>query len=201
MTRHRLVGDLSGLPDHAFGSRSLMWWAVVGFMLIEGAGFLLAGGAYFFLVGHVQPWPPGQVPPSLIWGAVFTVLAVLSEIPNAWTKAQAHAYRDGPTRLGLVIMSLVGAVLLSVRWLEFGALNTRWDADSYGSIIWALMVLHTLHVITDLGDTIFITVTSFTHPIDGNHFSGVADNCLYWRFVVLTWLPIAALVYLGPRLL
>jgi len=96
MTRHRLVGDLSDLPDHAFGSRSLMWWAVVGFMLIEGAGFLLAGGAYFFLVGHVQPWPPGQVPPGLTWGATFTVLALLSEIPNAWTKARPRPLATGP---------------------------------------------------------------------------------------------------------
>ena len=201
MTRHRLVGDLAQLPDHAFGSRSLMWWGVLGFMLIEGTGFLLAGGAYFFLVGHVQPWPPGQVPPSLTWGVVFTVLVLLSEIPNIWTKTQARACRDGPVRVGLVMMNLAGFLLLGVRWLEFGALNTRWDADPYGSIIWALMFLHTVHVITDLGDTLFITVTSFTHPIDGNHFSGVADNCVYWRFVVLTWLPIGALVYLGPRLL
>jgi cytochrome c oxidase subunit 3 len=82
-----------------------MWWGVLGFMLIEGTGFLLAGGSYFFLVGHVQPWPPGQVPPRLTWGVVFTVLILLSELPNLWTKAQARAYRDGPTRLGLVVMS------------------------------------------------------------------------------------------------
>jgi cytochrome c oxidase subunit 3 len=37
--------------------------------------------------------------------------------------------------------------------------------------------------------------------VDTNHFSDVADNCLYWHFVVIAWLPIAALVYLGPRLL
>jgi cytochrome c oxidase subunit 3 len=98
-------------------------------------------------------------------------------------------------------MSLAGFVLLGVRWLEFGALNTRWDADPYGSIIWALMFLHTVHVITDLGDTLFITVT-VVHPPDRRQpLLGVADNCVYWRFVVLTWLPIAALVYLGPRLL
>lgn len=201
MNRQRIVGDLSGLPDHAFGSRSLMWWGILGFMLIEGAGFLLAGGAYFFLVGHVQPWPPGQTPPALVWGAAFTILILLSEIPNVWTKSQAQAERDASTRLGLVIMSLIGLVLLAVRFLEFQALNTRWDADPYGSIIWALMILHTAHVITDLGDTLYITIVSFIWPFDGGEYSGVADNCVYWRFVVLTWLPIGALVYLGPRLL
>src|SRR3954470_23674100 len=99
MIQHRIVADLSDIPDHAFGSRSLMWWGVLGFMLIEGTGFLVAGGAYFFLVGLVQPWPAGKVPPSLTWGATFTVLVLLSEIPNSWTRAQALAYRDGPTRL------------------------------------------------------------------------------------------------------
>jgi len=34
--------DLSELPTHAFGTRSLTWWGVVGFMLIEGTGFALA---------------------------------------------------------------------------------------------------------------------------------------------------------------
>jgi cytochrome c oxidase subunit 3 len=201
MIRQRIVGDLSHLPDHAFGPRSLMWWGILGFMLIEGTGFLLAGGAYFFLVGHVQPWPPSQTPPALTWGVVFTVLIVLSEIPNAWTNAQAHAYRDRQTRIGLVVMSLVGAVLLAIRFLGFQTLNTRWDANPYGSIIWALMILHTVHVITDLGDTLFITVVSFIWPFDGGEYAGVSDNCVYWRFVVLTWLPIAGLVYLGPRLL
>lgn len=201
MIRQRIVGDLSRLPDHAFGPRSLMWWGILGFMLIEGAGFLLAGGAYLFLVGHVQPWPPSQTPPFLTWGVTFTVLIVLSEIPNAWTNAQARRYRDRETRIGLVLMSLVGAVLLAIRFLEFQALNTRWDADPYGSIIWALMILHTVHVITDLGDTLYITVVSFIWTFDGGEYAGVADNCVYWRFVILTWLPIGGLIYLGPRLL
>jgi hypothetical protein len=40
----------------------------------------------------------------------------------------------------------------------------RWDANAYGSIVWALLFLHTTHVITDLADTIVLTVFSFTHP-------------------------------------
>ena len=31
--------DVTDLPDHAFSYRSLTWWGVVGFMVIEGTGF------------------------------------------------------------------------------------------------------------------------------------------------------------------
>ena len=34
--------DVSGLPDHAYGQRSILWWATLGFCLIEGTAFALA---------------------------------------------------------------------------------------------------------------------------------------------------------------
>jgi heme/copper-type cytochrome/quinol oxidase subunit 3 len=40
-----------------------------------------------------------------------------------------------------------------------------------------------------------------TREISDSQFSDVDDNAGYWSFVVVTWLPIYALVYWGPRLL
>ncbi|MBV8594014.1 MAG: hypothetical protein JOZ27_06935, partial [Caulobacteraceae bacterium] len=42
----RIVGDLSGLPDAAFGPRSVCWWGNLVFMMIEGTAFILAAAAY-----------------------------------------------------------------------------------------------------------------------------------------------------------
>jgi heme/copper-type cytochrome/quinol oxidase subunit 3 len=100
----------------------------------------------------------------------------------------------------LIAMSLIGLGLVGIRWLEFQALNVRWDANAYGSIVWALMILHTTHLLTDLADTIGLAIFSFTHEVDTNRFSDVADNGLYWHFVLVAWLPIYALVYWAPRL-
>jgi heme/copper-type cytochrome/quinol oxidase subunit 3 len=86
-----------------------------------------------------------------------------------------------------------------VRGFELASLNVRWDENAYGSIVWALMLLHTLHILTDLADTLFLTLFVHTHEADGHRFSDVADNCLYWHFVVLAWLPLHALVYWAPR--
>jgi heme/copper-type cytochrome/quinol oxidase subunit 3 len=198
--RTRVVGDLSALPEYAFGHRSIMWWGTVHFMLIEGTGFLLACGAYFYLRGQVDGWPPSSPPPGLLWSGLFTVLLLLSAIPNVVLDGLARAQRLGPTRIGVIVMLALGLVLLVLRAWEFTTLNERWDKNAYGSIIWALMLLHTTHLITDVFDTGVLAVVLFTNEVDGRRFSDVSDNVLYWHFVVLTWLPIYALVYWVPRL-
>jgi heme/copper-type cytochrome/quinol oxidase subunit 3 len=197
--QRRVVGDLSGLPTYAFGHRSIVWWGTVGFMLIEGTGFLLAGGAYFYLMGQVPKWPPEGRPPSLLWGTLTTVALVLSAVPNAWVSKMAHQEKLGPVRFGVVLMTLLGLLPLALRGMELTALNVRWDANAYGSIIWALMLLHTLHIATDVCDTGVLGVVLFTNKVDGRRFSDVTDNALYWRFVWLAWLPIYLLVYWVPR--
>jgi cytochrome c oxidase subunit I+III len=36
--------------------------------------------------------------------------------------------------------------------------------------------------------------------LTGKRFVDVSENALYWWFVVLTWLPIYATLYLAPRM-
>ena len=94
--RPSFTEDVSGLPTHAFSFRSLTWWGIIGFMVIEGAFFALTFAAYFFLMGHEQGWPPvGRQAPNLLWGTLFLVVILLSEIPNTMIKKAAHE-RDVP---------------------------------------------------------------------------------------------------------
>ena len=82
---------------------------------------------------------------------------------------------------------------------EFTALNVRWDADAYGSVVFMLLGLHTLHLATDAFDTAVLTVLMFTGPIEGKRYVDVSENSLYWYFVVWSWLPIYAVLYWAPR--
>ena len=63
-----------------------------------------------------------------------------------------------------------------------------------------LLVLHTSHLLTDIGDTAVQSVWLYTHEVGDDQFADVEDNSNYWTFVVISWLPIAALVYLAPRM-
>lgn len=196
-----VVGDLSDLPDHAMGARHLVWWGNLGFMLIEGTGFALAAGAYLYLQSQSEAWPPpGDELPGLGWSAVFTVGLLLSGLPNLWVLRQARARNERAVRVGVLLMTILGVALAVVRWFELQHLGVRWDTDAYGSVVWLLMVLHTLHVLTDLGDTAVQALWLYTHEIGDNQFADVEDNSNYWSFVVLSWLPIYALVYWLPRL-
>jgi cytochrome c oxidase subunit 3 len=194
-----VVGDVSGLPDHNFGSTSLGWWGAAGFMLIEGMGFVLAIGVYFYLYPYERSWPPSSPPPGLLWGSLFTAVALLSEIPNAWIKKRARRYDLPAVKFGLMLMTLVGVVLLGLRAMEFTALNVGWDKNAYGSIVWALIALHTLHMATDTFDSGVLAAIFLFKKVDGRKFSDADDNALYWHFIVWSWVVLYLILYWGPR--
>jgi cytochrome c oxidase subunit III len=194
-------GDLAKLPTHAFGHRSLTWWGVVAFFLIEGAAFALAFASYFFLMSHEQGWPPEPVdPPDLLAGTLFTILILLSEIPNTVLKHAAEKGKLREVRTGLLIVVGIGLVLMVLRGFEFASLNVWWTDNAYGSILWALLILHLAHFLTDWVDTAVLAALMFTrHGIEARRFVDVAENAMYWRFVWLLWLPIYLMIYWLPR--
>jgi len=195
-----LMLDVRHLPSFGFGHRSLMWWGTVCLMLIEGTVFAIAAMAYFYLRSLTAHWPLDAPPPALLWGTVNTAVLLLSMWPNQLAKRAADREQRGRARLWLAVCLLFAVVFLVIRGFEFAALNVSWYANAYGSVVWLLLGLHTTHLITDAVDTAVLAVLLFTGPFEGKRFVDVSENALYWYFVVLSWLPIYAVIYLAPRL-
>ncbi len=193
--------DLTELPTHAFSHRSLTWWGIIGFMVIEGMFFVLTIAAYFFLMAHEHEWAPQPWdPPGLIAGTLFTLVLLLSEIPNMMIKKAAEVYDTDKIRSLMPWMIGIGVLLFLIRGFEFNALNVLWWENAYGSIIWALLFLHTLHVGTDWMDTVVLYFLMKTpHGESPRRVVDVDENSLYWRFVWLSWLAIYLLIYWVPR--
>jgi cytochrome c oxidase subunit 3 len=191
--------DVSALPTFAFGHRSLMWWGTFGLMLIEGMIFALTIAAYFYLRSHSLTWPMNAAPPDLLWGTVNTAVLLASMLPNHLAKQAAEKLDLKKVRIWMVACLLFSLVFLAIRVLEFASLNTRWDSQAYGSVVWMLMALHTTHLVTDAYDSAVLTVLMFTGPLEGKRYVDVSENAMYWYFVVLSWLPIYAVVYWAPR--
>ena len=200
MTRElRTVGDVGGLKDYGFGARTLSWWAVVGFMLIEGMGFVLAIGSYYFLLPNENVWPPTSPVPPLFWSTVFTAVAIASEIPNRLAKRAALRLDLHGVRVWLSVMVLLGLALLVVRWFEFDALPMLWQRSAYGSVVWAILILHTVHTLTDVYDSAVLLAIAFLKKFSGRKFGDTSDNAMYWHFIVWSWVVLYLVVYWTPR--
>jgi cytochrome c oxidase subunit III len=199
--RERVVSDVSDLPTTAFSTRSITWWGTAGFVLLEATGFALAAGVYLYLASRAPQWPLTAAQPDLLPGTLVTLVLLASVVPNYLTKIWGERMDLPRVRLGMVIMSAAGILPLVIRVFEFPALNVWWDSNAYGSILRVLLGLHTTHLLTDVVDTIVLTVLMFTrHAHNGRRFSDVTDNAFYWNFVVISWLPIYFLIYWFPRL-
>ncbi len=189
------------LPTVVFGHRSLIWWGTLGMMAIEGTMFAIVIASYFYLRTRISDWPPGVMPPALTYGVLNTAVFIASALPNQWTKKVAEKGELGKVRIGLTMMTAIGIVNIGLRYFEFSALNCQWDANAYASILWIILGLHTVHLLTDWGDTVVLTTLFFTGPLDGKRYMDASENSDYWYFVILTWLPIWFVIYFAPRLL
>jgi heme/copper-type cytochrome/quinol oxidase subunit 3 len=199
MSARRRITDLSKLPASGFRSHGLWWWAGCAFMLMETSGFALACAAYVYLMNANSQWPLTDRPPDLFWGTAQTVLLVGSLFPTLIMMRAARRLDRPKAIFWAVLVAGLNALALVIRALELPHLNTRWDQDAYGSITWALMLLHTVHLITDFVDTGFLVVFMFTHPLSGERLSDLDDDGIYWMFVAACWIPIYLLVYWAPR--
>jgi len=192
--------DVSRLAPGAFGHRSILWWGTMGIVLIEGTMFALSIGAYFYLRSRSETWPPNLPPPDLRWGTLNTLLLLGSAIPNELAKRAAEKIDLAAVRLWLVVCLVFGVGFNVIRVLEFATLNCLWNTNAYGSIVWFLLGMHTIHISTDVIDTGVLTALMFTGPIEEKRFVDVSENAMYWYFVVFVWLPVYGVIYWAPRL-
>jgi len=192
--------DVSGLAPGAFGHRAILWWGTMGIIVIEATAFALAVAMYFYLRLRNDTWPPNVPPPLLLWGTVNTLVMLASAVPNELARRAGERIDLPKVRLWLVVGLIFGVAFNVIRVLEFAGLDVLWNTNAYGSVVWLLLGLHTTHILTDVLDTGVLTVLMFTGPIEEKRFVDVAENAMYWYFVVFAWLPIYGVIYWAPRL-
>ena len=167
--------DVSGLPAYAFGHRSMLWWATMGIIVIEGSMFAILVAAYFYLKSRALEWPPNTLPPDLTCGTINTLVLIASVVPNYIYKKAAEREDLRKVRIWMVV-SIVFAIAFNViRVFEFGWLRCNWDTNAYGSIVWTIMGFHTTHLVTDFLDTID---NEWVHTLQ--HLSFLVSALFFW---------------------
>jgi heme/copper-type cytochrome/quinol oxidase subunit 3 len=200
-TEHSSI-DARALPETAFGLRNLPTWATLGFIAIEGTTLCVAMTAYFYLRRNFLEWPPPPTPlPDLLIPSLNTLLLLLVIVPMAMAARGARALDVQRIRKALVAAVALSIVCLVLRGFEFAALNTRWDSHAYGSVVWVLIGLHSSLLGIDVIETAVLAALTFSSALEQKHLTDIEDAALYQYFLSLGYVPIYALVFLGPRYL
>ena len=97
-------------------------------------------------------------------------------------------------------MSAAALIALVLRFLDFRDLNAHRDTNAYGSAVRIAVAFHFTLLALEALETWVFTALFWFGPVEGKHFSDADDNCLYWYFMSLVWLPIYILIYWTPRL-
>lgn len=202
MSISRSVVDVSGLPDNVDGPRSVVWWGTLSFMMIEGTSLAITAAAYLYLRRNFPMLPPARIqPPGLQAAVTNVVLMLVSFVPAHLLKKSGADKRMAGVKLWLLVMLGFSVAFVLLRWLELRQLHVWYDTNAYGSAAWLVLVTHGTLLAVEVGEVGMMALMAWTGRWEEKHFSDVQDVSFYWYFMVLSWLPLFAIVFLLPRML
>jgi cytochrome c oxidase subunit 3 len=187
--------DVSGLPRHAQGLRSPLWWGTVLLIAIESTCFAVLFNSYLYLRNNFQEWPP-DARLHLLPGAV-SLAALLLTLPPTWLyRRAACGERFVAMRRWVVIATGLTFVSIAARVWELWAVPFQWTGSAYASVVWTSLGMHTFEVVTGAVESLFMCSVLFRARVELKTFEDVEASALFWFFSVLVWVPFAAVFYI-----
>lgn len=198
-TEHAHVGrrllDVSTLPAVVQDHRDPLWWGVWMLIAIETTMFALLATAYVYLRGNFTTWPPPGAanPPIAVTGA--TLAALLASCVPIWFSFRAARHGDlRIVRLGFIGVTILSLIATVLRAIELTAIGYNWNSHAYGSVVWAIYFMHTVHLILGTGENAVFTALLFRGPVEKKHMLDVRLAAYYWWFIVAGWLALWVLI-------
>lgn len=194
--------DVSGLPDVAFGSRDLVWWGTLGFVVIEGFTLAMCAVVWMYLSQNNAQWPPeGTALPALVAPTILVGLMLLSIPLMRWMCKASMAHDLRRTRIATTAATGVCVAFVVLRLVELThSLRVRWDTNAYGSAQWLVLGVHGTLLIMQCIEMGGIALAFWFGNIEQKHFSDANDAAFYWYFMVAAWIPLYVLCFIVPRL-
>lgn len=193
--------NVAHLPTKTKGAGAPIWWGQALMMLIESTLFAILVASYCYVRVNFAVWPPpGIENPGLVLPAAGFIVLIVSCVPMVWSDKASREGNRKAVLWGLVINASMALIFLGIRWYEFLALNYKWNTNIYGSFIWSMLGLHTMHTIADTLETIVFIAIVLMRRVGEKQQEGLEVDGFYWGFVIVSWIPLFFLIYIYPHL-
>ena len=210
MSAQRTTLDVSGLPKHGFDTDTQLWWGNVWLLCIETTMFALMAAAYFYFRQNFITWPPPHADsppylfepvPRLTVPTINLLVMIVSVLPMAWADAAARRLDRRAVKVALALVMLFGAATVVLRLYEFRSLVWSWDSNAYGSVTWAILGIHLMHLVVGTLEDVFLFTWVLRRPLDENHALDITVTAVYWYWIVGVWLLLYPIIYVAPRVM
>jgi heme/copper-type cytochrome/quinol oxidase subunit 3 len=194
--------DVSSLPPYAISNQSPLFWGQTLMCLIEGSLLCMLIATYFYLRFGVDVWPgPGVHLPRLSLASWALIPLVGSCVGSYLASEAAKKNSRSGMLFGLGLNLGLAIVFLVLRGLTWNSLNFTWASDAHGSIVWAILFLHSYDIIADVLMTAVLFVIVASGHYGPRQRIGVHVDSVLWYFLVGIWIPLYGVIYWAPRLI
>lgn len=201
MKTYEKVVDVTETPTIVFGRRNGTWWGTTAFIAIESTTLVICVMTYLYIRKNFHHWPPPPLrAPDVLRPTLSAVFLALTVLPNRWLHDRVRKFDKRGVQIGMLIMSIAVLIASVLRIYDFRDLNAHWDTNAYGSAAWIAVAFHSTLLFLEAFETWVFTALFWFGSVEGKHFADADDNCLYWYFMSLVWVPMYALIYWSPRL-
>jgi heme/copper-type cytochrome/quinol oxidase subunit 3 len=202
MKTYTPVVNVADTPTIVFGRRAMTWWSTIAFIAIESTTLVVCVVTYLYVRKNFHHWPPPPLRvPDLLRPTISAVFLALTCIPNFWLHKRVRRLDKRGVQFGLLVMSVLAAIAIWFRVYDFRDINAHWDTNAYGSAAWITIAFHSTLLALEALETWVFTALFWFGSLEGKHFSDADDNCVYWYFMSLVWIPMYMLLYWTPRLI
>ena len=200
--------EVSALPQHGFDTRAPLWWGNLFLLMIETTMFGILVATYFYLRQNFLLWPPPHTHispflldpvPNLLIPTINLFVILLSCVPMFLVDKAARRGDKLVAQIGLLICIIFAVAAIILRWKEFWGIGFTWDENAYGSVMWFVLGMHILHLMTGLGECVFLALWVFLRKFDEKHRLDITVLAVYWYWIAGVWIPLYAIIYFTPR--
>jgi cytochrome c oxidase subunit 3 len=174
------------------------------------------GGLFMAYIVYRSASPEGFQEAShhlnVIWGAVNTVVLIVSSLTMAFAVRAAQTSAPAKTQVAWLLATMaLGTAFLGVKAIEYADKFTHhlvpgpyfeWPgkfpapAEQFYSLYFCMTGLHALHMVIGLGIMTVIAIMAWRRHFDSTYYTPVEVAGLYWHFVDIVWIFLFALLYL-----
>ena len=170
-------------------------------ILVEGIALATLAFIYFYIRNNFASWPPAPTPLPDLRAPSLNLLVICAGAAPFWNAARLARRQARPQVVAgwLVPGVLFGISAIVLRGYDFAALHVRFDANEYGAITWAILMVHLAHLLAGTIESALTAIVLFVGPAERKRYMDVTAMAVYWYAIAISWILLYAIVFISPR--